>query len=275
MSGIVRASKILLLVLVLAALLLLGMTLSVLIVFGRGFQTKARSRLMMLGSRAISRVIGLRINATSVPAAAKSMFIVSNHCSYLDIYVLGSLFPAVFIAKQEVRAWPVIGRLARFSGTYFVDRDSRMSAIAVMDDLKQLMNSGISIVVFPEATTTDGSGVKDFKTPLFKLPLDLKIPVLPVSIMYSHIDSVPITPAMRDQIAWYGDMALLPHLWHVLGMGQVRCRVLCGSLIDGVMREDASAGRKILAASARNSVLEGLQGMRLETTTAEVSHTPA
>ncbi|MGC2063679.1 MAG: lysophospholipid acyltransferase family protein [Thermodesulfovibrionales bacterium] len=275
MPGIVRASKILLLVLVLAVLLLLGMTLSVLIVFGRGFQTKARSRCMMLGSRAISRILGLRIDAASVPAVSKSMFIVSNHCSYLDIYVLGSLFPAVFIAKQEVRAWPVIGRLARFAGTYFVNRDSRMSAVTIMDDLKQLMNSGVPVVVFPEATTTDGFGVKDFKTPLFKLPLELKIPVLPVSLMYSHIDSVPIDPDMQDRIAWYGDMGLLPHLWNVLAMGQIRCRVLCGSLIEGVMNEDASAGRKMLAVSARNSVLKGLQRMRLEAAAAKVSHTPA
>lgn len=274
MLNILRAWKVLLLILVLAALLLLGMTLSVLIVFGRGVQTRARSRCMMLGSRVICRVIGLRCNAAMVPAESKSMFIVSNHCSYLDIYVLGSLFPAVFIAKQEVRAWPVLGWLARFAGTYFVDRDSRMSVVPIMDDLKQLMNSGVHIIVFPEATTTDGSGVLDFKTPLFKLPLDLKRPVLPVSIMYTHIDSVPLTPNMQDQIAWYGDMGLMPHLWNVLGMKQVRCSVRYGSLIDDVMTEDSSRGRKMLAALARSAVLGGLEGMRLEASTAKVSHIP-
>jgi 1-acyl-sn-glycerol-3-phosphate acyltransferase len=138
----------------------------------------------------------------------------------------------------------------------------------------RLMNSGVNIIVFPEGTTTDGSGVRDFKTSLFKLPLDLKRPVLPVSIMYSHIDSVPITPNMRDRIAWYGDMELLPHLWNLLGMKNVGCSVRYGSMIDGVTTEGTSAGRKMLAASAREAVLDGLEEMRLEAATAQAFHKP-
>ncbi|HEY9163527.1 MAG TPA: lysophospholipid acyltransferase family protein [Magnetovibrio sp.] len=130
----------------------------------------------------------------------------ANHVSYLDILVLGAvLSDGVFVAKSDVASWPLFGFLARLAGSEFIQRNP-LKAQAQCQALAQRLHGGDSLIVFPEGTSTDGTGVKSFKSTLFAA-LDLAPGlgrVQPLTLVYRN-------PAC----AWHGDMSLAPHVWEM------------------------------------------------------------
>ncbi|MBZ0154657.1 MAG: 1-acyl-sn-glycerol-3-phosphate acyltransferase [Alphaproteobacteria bacterium] len=213
-----------------------------------------RARLKTGGMRGWARsccfLLGIRV-VPSGNRAGGTCFIVSNHCSYLDILVIGSLLPSFFISKREVDSWFLLGPLARLAGTVFIDRTSKAASVAAMEEIKSRLREGISVVVFPEGTTNNGVSIRDFKSTLFQVPTELNIPVLPLSLRYSHVDRNPLTPEKMDTVAWYGDMPLFPHFWNVLGYKRIGVRVHFHSPLT------AAEGRKVLSALSCSCIREG------------------
>lgn len=142
---------------------------------------------------------------------------VANHVSYLDIPVLAVLADGMFVAKSEVRSWPLIGFLAQIGRTVFV---SRRAAKVSSERLRiaALLAGGESIFLFPEGSSSVGAGVLPFRPGLMSaahLDPGLTINVQPVSIAYGPATQTGqgLTATERDAFAWYGDMELAPHLW--------------------------------------------------------------
>ena len=133
-----------------------------------------------------------------------------NHISWLDIPLLGGIRPGtVFLAKSEIRRWPVIGRLARLAGTEFIERGrgSEAAAAAVADGLSR----GRQMVVFAEGTTSDGHGVRRFHARLLGPAIESGSAVVPVALRYRDMDGRPTTAP-----AFIGQEPLWPSLWRVL-----------------------------------------------------------
>lgn len=101
---------------------------------------------------------------------------VSNHISFLDIPVLGSISRLFFLSKAEIANWPVVGFLARCGGTLFIQRGSGDSA-KVGQQMTEYLKQDIPIVFFPEATTTDGKQIKRIYGKLFSSALDAQCPI--------------------------------------------------------------------------------------------------
>ena len=168
------------------------------------------------------RILGLRVRASGTPTRARPVLFVANHVSYIDIAVLGSLIAGSFIAKAEVARWPLFGWLAKLQRSVFVDR--RVGSIAAQRDaMAQRLASGDALILFPEGTSGDGSRVLPFKSALFSAaqtrPPIGPITVQPVSIAYTRLDGIPLGRLYRPFFAWYGTMALAPHMWRMLGLG--------------------------------------------------------
>src|SRR5881296_2957065 len=103
------------------------------------------------------RVLGIRVTTCgSMPASG---LLVCNHLSYLDVIVLSSIRPCVFVAKRDIAVWPLFGWLARAAGTIFVDRERRLPSSAVLDPVRDAITGGLLVVLFPEGTSSDGSTV--------------------------------------------------------------------------------------------------------------------
>jgi 1-acyl-sn-glycerol-3-phosphate acyltransferase len=173
--------------------------------------------------RLVCRMLGLRVIVRGEISVAHPTLFVSNHASYIDIEVLGSLISGSFVAKSEVRTWPVFGLLARLQRTVFVDRRARSSATQ-RDSLTTRLEAGDSLILFPEGTSNDGNRVKPFKSALFSAA-EIRIAgkhlaVQPVTVAYVRLNGMPIGRHMRPSFAWYGDMALADHLWRLAGLGQ-------------------------------------------------------
>lgn len=176
----------------------------------------------------ILRLFGFKVQRRGRQSRKHPTLYIANHVSYLDIEVLGSLIKGSFVAKSEVRSWPVFGWLARLQRTVFVERRVQRTADA-RDEMSERLEAGDSLILFAEGTSSDGNRVLPFKSALFAAaqlkPKGEDLLVQPVSIAYSHLDGMPMGRFLRPYFAWYGDMELAPHIWDACGLGRVTVTV--------------------------------------------------
>lgn len=203
------------------------------------------------------RILGLRVRRIGQPAAARPVLFAANHISYLDITVFGSLIPGSFIAKREVARWPLFGWLAKLQRSVFIDRQVRSTA-AQRDSIAGRLAAKEALVLFPEGTSGDGNRVLPFKSALFSVAdraARESLVVQPVSIAYTRLDGMPIGRTLRPLFAWYGGMAMAPHLWNVLGLGKIE--VIVEFHRPTSLAECGS--RKLLARYCQERVAAGLE----------------
>ncbi len=146
--------------------------------------------------------------------------LVSNHLSYLDVPVLASLTPIVFVAKNEIKSWPVIGWLARLAGTLFIDRERRMDVAPVNAAVQTALDGGALVVVFPEGTSSDGQTVLPFKSSLLE-PATRQIHSLSISLVQYELDDGDA----GSDVCYWGDVTFLAHLLNLLSKRTVRASV--------------------------------------------------
>jgi 1-acyl-sn-glycerol-3-phosphate acyltransferase len=174
--------------------------------------------------RRCCRLLGFRVVRRGKPVQDGPVLFVSNHCSYLDITVLGSLVPASFVAKAEVARWPLFGTLAKLQRSVFVDRQS-FRTVKQRDEMSARLEAGDSLILFPEGTSSDGNRVLPFRSGLFSVaelePGGKPLTVQPVSIAYTMLDGLPMGRYLRPFFAWYGDMDMVSHLWQWAGLGRL------------------------------------------------------
>ena len=188
------------------------------------FGLPLQKRLPVWYHRQCCRILGFDIETHGRQSTVHPTLYASNHVSYLDIMVLGSLIAGSFVAKAEVADWPLFGWLARLQRSIFVERRGR-DAAAHRDEMDERLGQGDDLIVFPEGTSSDGNRVLPFKSALFAVaerrPQGAPLLVQPVSIAYTRLDGVPMGRFLRPFFAWYGDMDMAGHLWQAVGLGKV------------------------------------------------------
>lgn len=142
---------------------------------------------------------------------------VCNHLSYLDVIVLSSIRPCVFVAKRNIAAWPLFGWLAQAAGTIFVDRERRLASADVVDLVREAVAGGLLVVLFPEGTSSDGSTLLPFKSALLESAVELRCPVAAAAIEYS-LDKGSVS----DEVCYWRDMTLIPHLLNLFFKREIR-----------------------------------------------------
>lgn len=160
--------------------------------------------------------VGLRVECGG-GRPERFALLVSNHISWTDILVLGGATCTAFVARADVRGWPLLGLLALLNGTIFIDRSARLNVRTQGAALAAALRRG-RVALFPEGTTGDGRDVLPFRPALFAAAAER--PIQPVAISYA--------PQNGDlaAFAWDGDKTFLAHLLHVIASGGARCRVV-------------------------------------------------
>lgn len=138
------------------------------------------------------------------PRGLSNTMFVANHISWVDIHALNSVHTTRFVAKSDIKQWPIFGWFAIKVNTLFVDREKRHEAGKVVNSAKQALLNGDCICFFPEGTTTDGTEVKPFKGSLLQAAIDAKSEVWPFTIYYPDEENKPNT-----EMAYWGDMSLI------------------------------------------------------------------
>jgi 1-acyl-sn-glycerol-3-phosphate acyltransferase len=126
--------------------------------------------------------------------------LVSNHVSYADALVLAGLGPCTVIAKGEVRGWPMVGAGADALGIVFVRRGDALSGARALRRAMRALDTGVSVLGFPEGTTSRGADVLPFRRGLFGLAQIMGVPIVPIAICYGS-----------SELAWTGQSWFLPH----------------------------------------------------------------
>jgi 1-acyl-sn-glycerol-3-phosphate acyltransferase len=159
------------------------------------------------GCAEIAERFGVRLEVAGCMPRTTSV-IVTNHVGYIDPILIGAIMPCAAIAKREVAGWPLLGGICDAVGVQFVDRDDVMSGAIALRRAARLLSAGVSVLNFPEGTTTDGDTVLPFRRGVFGLAARL------------GVDVVPAVITVDRNVAWTGDAPLMPHLWATAGRRQ-------------------------------------------------------
>lgn len=166
-----------------------------------------RAAWMQRLSRSILRIMGATVRTCGTPP--QHGLLVCNHLGYLDVIAIGAICPAVFVAKSEVRSWPVVGALCRIAGTIFVDRTRRIPTAGSVEKIDSRLRAGQLVVLFPEGTSSDGKAVFPFKTALLSVTEDFPCATAAISC------ELPDGSA-AEELCYWRDMVFAPHFWNVL-----------------------------------------------------------
>jgi 1-acyl-sn-glycerol-3-phosphate acyltransferase len=225
---------------------------------GMIFDLRLQRTIPHLYHRILCALIGVRIREVGTRSAASPALILSNHVSWLDICVITALGPVVFVAKSEVAGWPVFGWLARLQRTIFINRQARHQTGAATREIAGRLLGGDAVVLFAEGTSSDGIRVLPFRSSLVGAvhhalgdgTQHTHVTVQPMSLAYVSLSGLRMGRGLRERVAWYGDVELVPHLLSVLASGAVDVTVSWGEAIAYDMRAD----RKAIARDAEHSV---------------------
>lgn len=144
---------------------------------------------------------------------------VSNHLTYLDILVYGAARPFLFVAKSEVRRWPLLGTLASLGGTIFIDRGRSLQVAQASRRMEEGLRDGVPVLLFAEGTSSDGSSVLPFRSPLFDPAIRTGVSVTAAAIRYRAFDTT------EDKVTYWGEMVFFPHLFHTLCVRGLAARI--------------------------------------------------
>jgi 1-acyl-sn-glycerol-3-phosphate acyltransferase len=232
---------------------------------------KAYDRIPMLYHRVCCRIFGFRVETLGTMSQTRPTLFVCNHCSYIDIPVLGTLMPVSFVAKSEVAGWPFFGLLAKLQRTVFVDR-KRNSTKGQAGAIERRLAAGDNLMLFPEGTSADGNRLKPFFSALFAVAErrdadGRPLVVQPVSLAYTELDGAPLGYGLRPLVAWYGDMNLVAHLWRLVCLGHITAKVRFHEPVT----LDAFGSRKTLSQHCERQVAAGLSAALAGRTDASAS----
>lgn len=180
------------------------------------------------------RIFAAEVRVVGTPP--QSGLLVSNHLGYLDVIVLGSLTPSVFVARHDVQSWPVFGWLASRAGTVYIQRERRSHVGPVTDQIQTVLDTGVLVILFPEGTSSDGRTVLPFKSSLLEPATRVKLPLSAGWIQYELDDG-----DVGEEVCYWKDMTFLPHLLNLLGKRRIRATVRFTNV------ENHGADRKELA----------------------------
>jgi len=214
--------------------------------------TPLRERLVRRWSARLLAICRVRVEhlpgTQSAVTPLAHALVVSNHISWLDIFVINSLHPCRFVAKAEIRAWPVLGWLVAQAGTVFIARGNRRELRHIFQGLVDALGQGQRVAFFPEGTTASQGRLLPFHANLFEAAIDARVPVQPYALAYVDTDG-----GWHPAVDYTGETTFVDSLLRILRSEPVVARL-------GYLHAIASEGahRRELSAQARDAIAGAL-----------------
>jgi len=199
-------------------------------------------------SRRLLAICNVRVEEAPGNAALEHALIVANHISWLDIFVINSLHPCRFVAKAEIRAWPVVGWLAAAAGTVFIARGNRRELRHIFKGIVAVLAQGERVAFFPEGTVAQQGSVLPFHANLFEAVVDARVALQPCALAY--LDEAG---NYHRGVDYTGDVSFADSIVTILKGAPVRARLACLAPLAG-----AGAHRRELAQAAHDAIEQAL-----------------
>jgi len=190
--------------------------------------------------------VGVTVRGT-LPRGSEPTLIVSNHISWLDIWVLDSVVPVRFVAKSDIRRWPMLGFLISGAGTIFIERARRQDTARTNQAIVQALTDGERVGMFPEGTTTDGAQVKPFHASLFQPALAAGAKVVVAALRYLNADR-----SANLDASYAGERSLWESVHLILAQRSLHAELIFAATIDvsGQTRRDVARAAESVIADA-------------------------
>lgn len=211
-----------------------------------GARTRAQARALQRTCVQLVSGFGLDIR-TIGPRPSGRVVLVSNHLSYIDPIVLATVMPCTVIAKSSVERWPLIGPRMRELGVVFVDREDGLSPARALRQARRALLEGVSVLNFPEGTTTDGTRLLPFARGMFGVARLAQVPVVPIGLRLGHAE-----------LTWTGGETFLPHYARTAARPSLSALLRIGAPLHPAHFPSAAA----FAAVARREVARLLEDPR-------------
>ena len=197
---------------------------------------------LFLSTKATSFIVRMSLHVLGVHVTVedknnfrggKNFLAISNHVSYLDIYSIASVMNSVFVASVDgVEKDIVMGTATKLSGGLFVERKNRSRVREDMNSIKEILDLGYNVVLFPEAGTSNGDGVIPFKSSFFESAIIANADVVTMCINYMGLNGEPITNENSDNVFFYGHLKFFPHFFNLLEQKSVSLNIKYLSKIE-------------------------------------------
>lgn len=190
----------------------------------KAYHSAWRNLYMKVWSIGMCFFLNIRVTTVGTPPKPP-FFMVSNHLSYVDIITLYLKLRCTFVAKKEVRSWPVLGFMVMTMGVIFIDRSKKRDVKRVNKILSESLNKNQGIIVFPEGTTSGGTGILPFRPPLLQFPADKNMPVHYSSLRY-ETDQEKGDLHAEESVCFYGAREPLhKHLIKLASNRRINCNI--------------------------------------------------
>jgi 1-acyl-sn-glycerol-3-phosphate acyltransferase len=183
----------------------------------------ARERRVHVWSRKMLRIAGIDLVVKGTPSAGPAL-LVANHISWLDIMAMHATCYCAFVAKSDLKHWPLVGTLATGVGTLYIERASRRDAHRMVDAVASALKGSEVVAIFPEGTTGDGVTLKPFHANLLQAAIDAHAPIQPLSVRFVDAATGRVSFAPR----YIDDDALVVSLWNTLTAARLRAEINFG-----------------------------------------------
>ncbi len=203
-----------------------------------------RNKCMALWGRMVIKLFSMEIRLEGTPPKPP-FFIVSNHLSYLDIPIYSAFIDTTFVAKAEIKKWPVVGFMATTLGIIFIDRTKRTDVKRVNNLIASNLNDQQGVTLFPEGTTSPGLEILRFRPSLLEHAAVSNIDVSYSTLRYETLEKDQ--PAYKS-VCWWGNKSMLKHLFQLSKNRKVLVDIRFGA--ETVNHTD----RKILAMELHKKV---------------------
>ena len=176
--------------------------------------------------KVMALILGIRVTLEGKQTDKRPLLMVSNHCSYIDIVVLGTAMPISFTPKSDIKWWPLIGWCCVLAGCVFVERKAS-KLTSTRKEIHRKLQMGRAVCLFAEGTTNDGNKLKPFKSGFFSLAEgEDELFVQPMTISYVARNGKALDAEGRSQIAWFGeDTTLMPHFIRLMSARSITAKV--------------------------------------------------
>lgn len=213
-----------------------------------------RQIIIQIWSRYLLWFCGVRIDYGGLAIIDQPVLFVANHISWLDIFVLNRMRATAFVAKKEIRQWPLLGWLVAWAGTIFIDRGQRHAIKQVALQIQEKLTQNQAVGLFPEGATSTGLGLQSFHSSLFETAISTKMDIQPVALRFYDGER------RSARVAFVGEQSLLQNVWQLLKQPGVR--IECEFLPILLHRDNQTQGRvktaKLAHHQIEQAILKGL-----------------
>ena len=211
--------------------------------------------------RLMLALLSVRVSVTGpLPKSGKKngTLLVANHVSWFDVALIGAIMPVSFMAKSEVKKWPLFGQLAWLNNALFITRRIGRHTLQEGRALAARLARGDMVVLFAEGTSSDGMRVLPFKSSFLSVLEDNRaFSVQAMSLAYTRRHDMALGRRQRMAYGWFGDMTLMPHFLYIFAGAPLTVEVL----FHEALPRDSRQNRKAMARALHAQVSEGLQAI--------------